>query len=202
MIKNETHAHYISTLSYHITVCRLLGRVTDLLDTKNNASCSVPAAGGRLKRGASLCICSHPINVAMMQRVVLPDSSSAILGNTLGHIQPCKRLSRSSLHVRYAQTSRNDPSQTAPRQDTSNGNGNGTGISKGLISSNNGVVLDRKGSSLEDRIASGEFSKNKVTKEKVLRPVRRALARDPIGPGVQPTCTACPLHHLRMHITS
>ncbi len=71
-------------------------------------------------------------------------------------------------------------SESAP-QVSSNGNGVSNGSS--VISSNNGVVLDRKGGSLEDRILSGEFSHQGSTKEKVLRPVRQALAKDPLGPG-------------------
>lgn len=45
-------------------------------------------------------------------------------------------------------------------------------------------MLDLKGGSLEDRILSGEFSNQGSTKEKVLRPVRQALAKDPLGPGM------------------
>ena len=66
----------------------------------------------------------------------------------------------------------------------STSNGASNGINKGLISSNNGVVLDRKGGSLEDRISSGEFSRNQGSfKEKASRPVRQMLAKDPLGPG-------------------
>ncbi|KAL3130704.1 hypothetical protein ABBQ38_000053 [Trebouxia sp. C0009 RCD-2024] len=66
-------------------------------------------------------------------------------------------------------------------------NGASNGSTKGLISSNNnGVVLDRKGGSLEERISSGEFSRTQGSfKEKASRPVRQALAKDPLGPGRQ-----------------
>ena len=70
-------------------------------------------------------------------------------------------------------------SESSAPQVPSNGVSNGSSV----ISSNNGVVLDRKGGSLEDRILSGEFSNQGSTKEKVLRPVRQALAKDPLGPG-------------------
>ena len=74
------------------------------------------------------------------------------------------------------------PGARANGNGTSNGANNGT--TKGLISSNNGVVLDRKGGSLEDRISSGEFSRNQGSfKEKASRPVRQVLAKDPLGPG-------------------
>ena len=64
------------------------------------------------------------------------------------------------------------------------GNGASNGTTKQLISSNNGVVLDRKGGSLEDRILSGEFSRSQGSfKEKASRPLRQALAKDPLGPG-------------------
>lgn len=39
------------------------------------------------------------------------------------------------------------------------------------------------GNSLEDRIASGEFTDAGSTKEKLTRPLRRILAKDPVGPG-------------------
>lgn len=39
------------------------------------------------------------------------------------------------------------------------------------------------GQSLEDRIAAGEFSDVGSTKERLTRPIRRALAQDPIGIG-------------------
>ena len=37
--------------------------------------------------------------------------------------------------------------------------------------------------SLDDRIASGEFSDVGSTKEQMTRPLRRLLARDPVGIG-------------------
>lgn len=40
------------------------------------------------------------------------------------------------------------------------------------------------GQDLDDRIASGEFSDVGSTKERLTRPLRKALAADPIGPGV------------------
>ncbi|KAL4447666.1 hypothetical protein ABPG75_004885 [Micractinium tetrahymenae] len=40
-----------------------------------------------------------------------------------------------------------------------------------------------KMSSLEERIASGEFTDAGSTKERLTRPLRRALAKDPVGPG-------------------
>ena len=36
---------------------------------------------------------------------------------------------------------------------------------------------------LEDRIAAGEFTDKGSTKERLTRPLRRALAADPLGPG-------------------
>lgn len=41
-----------------------------------------------------------------------------------------------------------------------------------------------KKGSLEERIASGEFTDAGSTKERLTRPIRRALAKDPVGPGV------------------
>lgn len=47
-----------------------------------------------------------------------------------------------------------------------------------------GPAKDKEfGNSLEDRIASGEFSDNGSTKEKLTRPIRKILAQDPIGAG-------------------
>jgi hypothetical protein len=37
--------------------------------------------------------------------------------------------------------------------------------------------------SLDERIASGEFDDSGSTKERLTRPLRRALAKDPLGPG-------------------
>ena len=80
---------------------------------------------------------------------------------------------------------------------SSNGSSNRVGNGKTLISSNNGVVLDRKGGSLEDRILSGEFSNQGSTKEKLLRPVRQALAKDPLGPGTyKQSCYAGTVHRV------
>lgn len=79
-------------------------------------------------------------------------------------------------------------------------NGASNGSTKGLISSNNnGVVLDRKGGSLEERISSGEFSRTQGSfKEKASRPVRQALAKDPLGPGIISSyiavCMMWPMH--------
>ena len=39
------------------------------------------------------------------------------------------------------------------------------------------------GENLEERIASGEFDDSGSTKEKITRPVRKMLAKDPLGPG-------------------
>jgi len=39
------------------------------------------------------------------------------------------------------------------------------------------------GEDLEERIASGEFDDSGSTKEKITRPVRKLLAKDPLGPG-------------------
>jgi beta-ring hydroxylase len=39
------------------------------------------------------------------------------------------------------------------------------------------------GENLEERIASGEFDDSGSTKEKITRPVRKLLAKDPVGPG-------------------
>jgi hypothetical protein len=39
------------------------------------------------------------------------------------------------------------------------------------------------GENLEERIASGEFDDSGSTKEKITRPVRKLLAKDPLGPG-------------------
>jgi hypothetical protein len=52
------------------------------------------------------------------------------------------------------------------------------------------VQAESKGDSLEDRIASGEFGDSGSTKEKLTRPVRKALAQDPTGIG------ACVVHAL------
>lgn len=97
------------------------------------------------------------------------------------------RQSRSSLRIQAKEIQEQASEQSsagahANGNGTSNGASNGT--TKGLISSNNGVVLDRKGGSLEDRISSGEFSRNQGSfKEKASRPVRQVLAKDPLGPG-------------------
>lgn len=40
-----------------------------------------------------------------------------------------------------------------------------------------------KKGSLDERIASGEFTDAGSTKERLTRPIRRALAKDPVGPG-------------------
>ena len=39
------------------------------------------------------------------------------------------------------------------------------------------------GDNLDDRIASGEFDDSGSTKEKLTRPLRKMLAKDPLGPG-------------------
>lgn len=39
------------------------------------------------------------------------------------------------------------------------------------------------GENLEERIANGEFDDSGSTKEKLTRPVRKVLAKDPVGPG-------------------
>ena len=39
------------------------------------------------------------------------------------------------------------------------------------------------GENLDDRIASGEFDDSGSTKEKMTRPLRKMLAKDPLGPG-------------------
>ncbi len=103
---------------------------------------------------------------------------------SLQRLQACDkhRRHRASFRVR-AETSADRKSEQSPPQAHINGKGNGVSNGKALISSNNGVVLDRKGGSLEDRILSGEFSNQGSTKEKALRPVRQALAKDPVGPG-------------------
>lgn len=105
------------------------------------------------------------------------------------------RLSRSQVLVRSKNAQQDVPEQTSPATQ-SNGRGNSNGASNGtngaLISSNNGVVLDRKGGSLEDRILSGEFSKKRGSfKEKASRPVRHALAKDPLGPGIADMSHGC-----------
>lgn len=41
------------------------------------------------------------------------------------------------------------------------------------------------GENLDDRIASGEFDDSGSTKEKLTRPLRKILAKDPLGPGMQ-----------------
>ena len=102
-------------------------------------------------------------------------------GLQLRHAQA--RQSRSSLRVQAKEVQEQVSEQSSPGAHA-NGNGASNGTTKGLISSNNGVVLDRKGGSLEDRISSGEFSRNQGSfKEKASRPVRQVLAKDPLGPG-------------------
>lgn len=93
--------------------------------------------------------------------------------------QHCRRQSVIQARAQVPQDRTSEPS--APQVSS---NGNGVSNGRSVISSNNGVVLDRKGGSLEDRILSGEFSNQGSTKEKVLRPVRQALAKDPLGPGM------------------
>lgn len=50
-----------------------------------------------------------------------------------------------------------------------------------------GQAPKKGGDSLEDRIASGEFTDAGSTKERMTRPLRRILAKDPVGPG-EPVC--------------
>jgi len=57
-------------------------------------------------------------------------------------------------------------------------------------SSNEGDKLDsipnsvkKPNQSLEDRIASGEFDDSGSTKERMTRPLRKVLAKDPLGIG-------------------
>lgn len=128
--------------------------------------------------------------VSSNMRISCPGgASSATLGRRSGlrvhysHGRP----GRCSLRVHAKKAQEKVPEQSSP---ASHANGNGTsngasnGTRTGLISSNNGVVLDRKGGSLEDRISSGEFSRNQGSfKEKASRPVRQVLAKDPLGPG-------------------
>ena len=95
---------------------------------------------------------------------------------------------RQSVIQARAQVPQDRTSESSAPRVSSNSNGVSNG--KSVISSNNGVVLDRKGGSLEDRILSGEFSNQGSTKEKVLRPVRQALAKDPLGPGKLPWLTS------------
>lgn len=125
-----------------------------------------------------------------MQQSVLTGSSDAILSNKIARTALRQRNPQRLATRVYAKVENGDSTTPVPSQVKSNSNGTGNGQSVGLISSNNGVLLDRKGGSLEDRIASGEFSKNKFTREKALRPVRRALAKDPIGPGKLGECAA------------
>ncbi len=57
--------------------------------------------------------------------------------------------------------------------------------------------LLKKGGSLDERIASGEFTDAGSTKERLTRPLRRALAKDPVGPGAPLGLAAlCMLLHL------
>ena len=51
--------------------------------------------------------------------------------------------------------------------------------------------LLRRAGSLEERIAAGEFTDAGSTKERLTRPLRRILAKDPIGPGAWPVVGAC-----------
>ena len=50
-------------------------------------------------------------------------------------------------------------------------------------------LLLRPAGSLEDRIAAGEFTDAGSTKERLTRPLRRILAKDPIGPGAWVVCS-------------
>ena len=114
-------------------------------------------------------------------------SSTVFVRSSKTHRRHCRdaKCRRPSLTVRAKKVNTQDIQQSLPQaQSNGNGNGAGNGKSKALISSNNGVLLDRKGGSLEDRISSGEFSDQGSTKEKLLRPVRQALAKDPFGPGM------------------
>lgn len=122
-----------------------------------------------------------------MLQSYLAGSPDAILSNKVARTALRQRNSQRVAHRVYAKLDVEDLTAAVPSQVKANGNGVSNGQNSGLISSNNGIVLDRRGASLEDRIASGEFSKSKFTREKALRPVRRALAKDPIGPGAH-TC--------------
>lgn len=122
----------------------------------------------------------------------LPSSASpATLGRNCAlqrsHSSDRHSRGRSSFRV-HAEAPHERISEEAPVQAHSNSNGNGVSNGKGnaLISSNNGVVLDRKGGSLEDRISSGEFGSQGSTRERALRPIRQALAKDTLGPGTSP----------------
>lgn len=160
---------------------------------------SVACASNGVARAGALWIAAL---VSSNMRISCPKgASSATLGRRCGsqgfHVQYSHgRPGRCSLRVHAKKAQDKLPEQSTP---VSHANGNGTsngasnGTRTGLISSNNGVVLDRKGGSLEDRISSGEFSRNQGSfKEKASRPVRQVLAKDPLGPGSNsPSSTAC-----------
>ena len=64
------------------------------------------------------------------------------------------------------------------RLSVSAGAGNGSGNGNG-----SGGKSTKLGENLEDRIASGEFDDSGSTKEQLLRPLRKLLAKDTLGPG-------------------
>ncbi len=60
-----------------------------------------------------------------------------------------------------------------------------------------GAMQPSKGSSLDERISSGEFTDAGSTKEKLSRPLRQVLAKDKLGPGAGRVLwvhTACHTH--------
>ncbi|CAK0785609.1 hypothetical protein CVIRNUC_008820 [Coccomyxa viridis] len=67
---------------------------------------------------------------------------------------------------------------------SSNGNGSGPSYSRnGNLSNGNKSGSSVSNKSLDERILSGEFTDQGSTKERITRPIRKALAKDPVGPG-------------------
>jgi beta-ring hydroxylase len=90
---------------------------------------------------------------------------------------PPPRASVSSFNVVLPSRTLQAPRGRA-RLSVSAGAGNGSGNGNG-----SGGKSTKLGENLEDRIASGEFDDSGSTKEQLLRPLRKLLAKDTLGPG-------------------
>lgn len=101
----------------------------------------------------------------------------------------------SSTRGLFIQPQRNGKTQSCGARPTASASNNGAtpgeasqnGASySGRSSADNAFeAKDKSGGSLDKRILSGEFTDEGSTKEKLTRPLRKALAKDPVGPGAQ-----------------
>ena len=199
-----TTTTWLHTPTTRLTIAlSYLGNFSNKFDKSSlHTPLSVTCASNGVVRADQPAVLRVAVLVLSNMRISCPGrASSATLGRRSGsqgfHVHYSHgRPGRCSLRVHAKKAQDKVPEQSSPASHA-NGNGTSNGASNstrtGLISSNNGVVLDRKGGSLEDRISSGEFSRNQGSfKEKASRPVRQVLAKDPLGPGSNtPPLTAC-----------